>query len=298
MEERLQRWWGGHSGLEGHPHVSGFRTPEIPRAQLVLWEQRLEDALPPDHALRLLDVRRRSRAFAATFKEWEAEYDLTEGQPPYHPRDLAALYIYGTRSRLRSSRQQEAACYNRLDILWLLSGQPPDHAAIAGFVKRHPQRLRHIYRDVLKVAVAAGLRKLQHVACDRTKIGADAGKGSVQGQAEVEAELHTLDARLEALERAWQENEQREQALWGHELARPPRLCPNAWRRCGSGQNACSRRWRILSGGRRRARRPRNPRRLHRARRRWNGASGCSNTCWACGASCGAAWKPCGRSGC
>lgn len=28
--------------------MSGFRTPEIPREQMVLWEHRLEDALPSD----------------------------------------------------------------------------------------------------------------------------------------------------------------------------------------------------------------------------------------------------------
>ena len=198
--------------------MSGFRTPEIPRQQMVLWEQRLEDALPPDHAVRLLDMLLCSRAFAKTFKDWESEYDLTEGKPPYHPRDLAALYIYGTMNRLRSSRQQEMACYMRLDVIWLMSGQHPDHATIAGFVARHGKRLRQLYRDVLAVAMAAGLARLEHVAYDGTKIAADAGKGSVQKQEELEAELRGVEQRLEALEREWQENERREQSLWGNDF--------------------------------------------------------------------------------
>ena len=199
--------------------MCGFRKQEVAREQLVLWEQKLDDALPPDAPVRLLDTLLRSGALAKTFQDWESEYDLSEGQPPYHPRDLAALYIYGTMNRLRSSRQQEAACYNRLDIIWLLSGQHPDHATIAGFVKRHGKRLRQLYRDVLEVAAAAGLVRLQHVSYDGTKIGADAGKGSVQGKEELQAELQALDERLNILEREWHENEQREQGLWGNDLA-------------------------------------------------------------------------------
>ncbi len=36
--------------------MRGFRTPEIPREQMVLlWERRLEDAIPDDHQVRHLD---------------------------------------------------------------------------------------------------------------------------------------------------------------------------------------------------------------------------------------------------
>ncbi len=35
--------------------MSGFHTPEIPREQMVLWEHRLEDAIPDDHQVRHLD---------------------------------------------------------------------------------------------------------------------------------------------------------------------------------------------------------------------------------------------------
>jgi hypothetical protein len=32
-----------------------FREPEVPREQLVLWSQRLEDAIASDHPVRLFD---------------------------------------------------------------------------------------------------------------------------------------------------------------------------------------------------------------------------------------------------
>lgn len=35
--------------------MAGFRQPEVPREQLVLWTQRLDDAIPADHPVRHLD---------------------------------------------------------------------------------------------------------------------------------------------------------------------------------------------------------------------------------------------------
>ena len=66
--------------------MSGFRKPELSRDQIVLWSQQLEDAIPLDHPVRLFDQLLHAEPFAATFREWERDYVLVEGQPPYHPR--------------------------------------------------------------------------------------------------------------------------------------------------------------------------------------------------------------------
>jgi transposase len=195
--------------------MAGFRQPEIPREQMVLWSQRLEDAIPADHPVRQVDALLKSEAFGATFREWERGYVLLEGKPPYHPRDLSGLYIYGMLNRIRSSRQLESACCNRLDVIWLMSGQRPDHSTIAAFVKDHGQSLRKLFRDVLQVAVRAGLVKLEHVAIDGTKIEADAGKGSVHKAETIAQKLAKVDAQVAALEEEWAENETRETNLFG-----------------------------------------------------------------------------------
>jgi len=195
--------------------MSGFRQPECPREQMVLWTQRLDDALPADHPVRHFEFLLRSSAFAETFADWENDYVLVEGKPPYHPRDLAGLYLYGMMNRIRSSRQLEASSYNRLDLIWLLQGQHPDHSTIADFVKRHGPRLRQLFRDTLRVLLKAKLVKLDHVAVDGTKVEADAGRNSIRSQETIEAELAGLDARIDALEQEWQENESRETSLFG-----------------------------------------------------------------------------------
>ena len=210
--------------------MSGFRKPEIPREQLALWSQRLDDALPPEHPVRQVDYLLHTDAFRETFREWEESYVLLEGKPPYHPRYLAGLYLYGMMNRLRSSRQLEAAGYNRLDVIWLLSGQTPDHATIAGFVSQHARSLRNLFRDVLKVSIQAGLVKLEHVAIDGTKIEADAGQGSVHRKESIESypsklrtSLGKLDEQIDKLQGEWETNEKQEASLFGQEVPWTPK---------------------------------------------------------------------------
>jgi hypothetical protein len=125
-------------------------------------------------------------------------------------------------NRLRSSRQLESACWNRLDVIWLLSGQRPDHSTIAAFVKDHGPSLRKLFRDALRVSVRAGLVKLEHVAIDGTKIEADAGKGSVHRSEAIAQELARVDEQVAALEREWSENEARETSLFGDQAPWAP----------------------------------------------------------------------------
>jgi transposase len=208
--------------------MSGFRTPEQPREQIVLWSQRLDDALPSDHPVRLVVEVFESAAFTSVFQEWARDYVLVEGRPPYHPRDLTALYIYGMMNRIRSSRQLEGACYNRIDVRWLMSGQTPDHSTIAAFVTDHAKRLRQVFKEVVVVAKRAGLVKLEQVAVDGTKIEADAGRGSVHRESTIVSELVEVEAQIEALEQEWEANEKREANLFGDEVP---------WTPTGSGTN-------------------------------------------------------------
>jgi len=204
--------------------MSGFRQPEQPREQIVLWDHRLDDAIPEDHPVRLFDELMHSGVFALTFSKWEGEYVLVEGKPPYHPRVLTSLYLYGMMNRIRSSRRLEAACYNRLDVIWLAEGQKPDHSTLSGFIKTHQKYLRALFRDVVRVCVRAELVTLEHVAVDGTKVEGDAGKKSIRNKEKIERWLAHVDEKVTALESEWAENERREEALFGEQTPwAPPR---------------------------------------------------------------------------
>jgi transposase len=189
---------------------------------LVLWERRLDDAVPIDHPVRQVDYLLRSDPFSETFKAWEREYVRVEGKPPYHPRDLVALYVYGMLNKIRSSRQLEAACHNRIDVVWLMSGQCPDHSTIAPFVTRYLERLRGVLTDVLHVGIRAKLIKTKHASTDGTKVEAEAGKGSVHREETIAEKLAGLDEQIAALEAEWEANEIRETNLLGEAVPWTP----------------------------------------------------------------------------
>src|SRR5690348_14768124 len=57
------------------------------REQMVLFAKRLEDAIAPDHTVRMLDSILSSPQIR--WSEWEAAYHGRLGQPPIHPSVLA-----------------------------------------------------------------------------------------------------------------------------------------------------------------------------------------------------------------
>jgi len=206
--------------------VAGFRTPEMPRQQLVLFSHSLEEAIPQDHPVRLLDFLLGQEPFASTFREMEKAYALDVGRPPFHPRYLTTLYLYGMMNGIRSSRKLEAACWNRLDVIWLMEGQRPDHDTISTFVTTHRKGLKRLFGDTVWISRQAGLVTLQHEAVDGTKVEADAGKGSVRRAERLQAEQEKLDEQIAALEAEWQRNEQEEGRLFGAEVPWAPSGLP------------------------------------------------------------------------
>ena len=89
-------------------------TWAVAREQLVLFPTLLDEVVPQDHLVRVLDEILR----ALDWSEFEAEYHGTLGARPIHPRVLASVILYGHLTRVRSSRQLEAALWCRVDFRW------------------------------------------------------------------------------------------------------------------------------------------------------------------------------------
>src|SRR3954469_1490635 len=89
------------------------------REQLVLFTHCVDDAIGPEHAVRLLDA----ILGRISWTRWEARYHGRLGQPPIHPRVLCGVLLYGLLSKIRSSRALEEALQVRLDFLWLVEGR-------------------------------------------------------------------------------------------------------------------------------------------------------------------------------
>ena len=201
--------------------MGGFRKPEMARDQLFLFPPRAEEFVGPMARVRIFDEILRQDRFVRTFDRWGLRYGLNEGRPPYHPRHMASLYMYGAMEGQLSSRKLEAACRSRIDVKWLMEGLAPDHSTIALFLQRHQEDLDELFKEVLAVAAEMGLLKLKHVAVDGTKLEANASCGSVKKRDQLEKLLAEAEQEVKRLRREWMRNESRDRRLFKDDETSP-----------------------------------------------------------------------------
>lgn len=172
----------------------------------------MDDAIPADHQVRLLLALFEMECFQSVFAEMDASQRQVEGNPGYSPRMLAQVVVYCSMIRIRSSRQIEAACVDRLDLRWLAEGQLPDHSTIFRFRRRQRAQLKKLLTATIRAAREAGLATLRQVAVDGTFIEANASRGSVRERDAIEAEIREIEAQVDAMLDEHDRNDEAEEA--------------------------------------------------------------------------------------
>ena len=165
----------------------------------------LDEWLPADHMARfiadLVDEH-------VDLSRIHAAYEEKKGGPPYDPRLMVRLLIFGYATGVRSSRKLEAACVDVVAFRWLAGGMAPDFRSIARFRKRHLSALGHLFVQALALCQAAGMVKLGQVALDGTKVRANASRRKAMSYARMSdkekipaQEVSDLMAEAEAIDR-------------------------------------------------------------------------------------------------
>jgi transposase len=154
-------------------HLSG-----IAREQITLFPEAIEDYITADNPVRFLDVfvdqlDMGSLGFRhATVNE--------TGRPPYNPKDLLKLYLYGYLNRIRSSRLLERESKRNLEVVWLLKRLSPDHKTVSDFRKDHGQALREVFKQFVLTCTKLELFGQELVAIDSTKFKASNARDRVK----------------------------------------------------------------------------------------------------------------------
>ena len=74
----------------------------------------------------------------------------SEGRPPYDPRSLYKLYIYGSDNGIKSSRKLAKSCKVNVEVKWMVGGVEPDYRTIADFRKDNIDSLKKIFHEFNK----------------------------------------------------------------------------------------------------------------------------------------------------
>ena len=153
----------------------------------------LDTLIPQDDPVRLIDEVLASIDWSA----WESRYAPRRGQPPIHPRWLAAAVLYGLYRGIRSSRKLEEACAYRFDFMWLVKGLRPDHTTLATFRTRFHEELKDLFKQLGRMAMAIGLIRLGEVAFDGTRVKANNSRYRTRTAATLQEKLEALEALFE-----------------------------------------------------------------------------------------------------
>jgi transposase len=164
--------------------------------QLLLLPPALQDWLPEEHVIFFLSDLVDQLDLTAITTVYEQE---SRGYPPYHPRMMVKLLLYGYAIGVASSRRLAQRCQEDVAFRVLTANNTPDFRTISDFRKRHLVALEALFVQVLRCCQRAGLVQLGTIALDGTKVRANASKHKAMSYGRMQTEVARLDAEVQAL---------------------------------------------------------------------------------------------------
>lgn len=143
------------------------------------------------------------------------DYDDARGFPPYDPRLMSKLLIYGYAIGITSSRKLETATHRDVAIRMLCADQHPDYRAIARFRKRHLPALGDLFLQTLRLCEQAGLVHLGTLAVDGTKLRANASRRKAMSYQRMQRDEQRLKREIGKLLDDAERIDAEEDALYG-----------------------------------------------------------------------------------
>jgi transposase len=139
----------------------------------------------------------------------ESVYDEDDrGQPPYHPRMMTKILLYGYCVGVFSSRKIQKRMVEDVAFRVLAAGNQPDFRTIADFRKLHLKALEELFQQMLRLTLETGALKLGQVAMDGSKFQANASKHKAMSYGRMEetekrlrGEVRKLLSQAEAADR-------------------------------------------------------------------------------------------------
>jgi len=204
--------------LKGEGNMDFIKGEE--REQIVLFPESIEDYVDENGVVRIID------AYINSLNLEELGFNRSEpnetGRPPYNPKDILKLYLYGYMNRIRSSRRLETEGKRNLEVMWLLRKLIPDHKTIANFRRDNAKSLKNVFRHFVKLCVELGLYGKELVAIDGSKFKAVNSKSRNFTKEKIKKRLKEIDKKLDeylnALDRYDAEEEKVEKGKTAEEI--------------------------------------------------------------------------------
>src|ERR1700688_4585848 len=176
----------------------GYRT-YVPEQDLLL-PPSLRAWLQDDHLVYFVSDVVDQLDLSAMYAVYEKE---KRGQPPYDPRLMTKLLVYGYCTGVFSSRRIQKRLREDIAFKVLAAGNEPDFRTISDFRKIHIGTLQNLFEQILAMALECGAIKLGRVSLDGTKLKANASKHKAMSYGRMKEKQQQLKAEvLQLLEQA------------------------------------------------------------------------------------------------
>jgi len=182
------------------PYKSG-----INREQVTLFPETLDDYIAEDNEVQFID------AFVDHI-EIELKYSKAgeTGRPPYNPKDLLKLYLYGYLNAIRSSRKLEKECHRNLEVMWLLKRLTPDHKTIANFRKDNKEEIPKVFREFTLLCKKLSMFGGELVSVDGSKFKAVNSKKQNVVKEKAIARIKEIEKQINEYMKEIEENDKNE----------------------------------------------------------------------------------------
>src|SRR4029077_9474892 len=148
----------------------------------------------------------------------ESIYEKEErGQPPYHPRMMTKILLYGYCVGGFSSRRIERKLTEDVGFRILAAGNEPDFRTISDFRKLHLAALQGLFDQILQIALRAGTMKLGQVMIDGSKVKANASKHKAMSYGRIQKEEKRLKEEVRRLLKQAEATDGKEDARYGRD---------------------------------------------------------------------------------
>ena len=191
--------------------MSKTYLPYDPDQQLLL-PAGLQEWLPDDHLAYFISDVVDQLDLSAITARYEHE---RRGGPPYNPRMMVKVLVYGYCIGVASSRRIAQRLHEDIGFRVLAANNTPDFRTISDFRKDHLGALSGLFLQVLAFCQRSGLVKLGHVALDGTKVRANASRHKAMSYRRMKEKEAQLAAEVAELLRRAQEVDDEEDRRYG-----------------------------------------------------------------------------------
>ena len=174
--------------------AKGYRT-YLPEQELLL-PPSLREWLPEHHLVYFVSDVVDQLDLSGMYAVYEKE---KRGQPPYDPRLMTKLLVYGYCTGVFSSRRMQKRLQEDIPFKVLAAGNEPDFRTISDFRKIHIETLQNLFEQVLAMALECGAIKLGRVSLDGTKLKANASKHKAMSYARMKEKQQQLKEEVKQL---------------------------------------------------------------------------------------------------